>query len=172
MTRKEAINILNALKFILNNDQYTDEIEEALDIAIESLQQPDHIADDDKKDDHLREVTKKVDVISRQVVKDALVERTILEWEQLKTCYPMLEVVDEVPPAQPEQRWIPVTERLPENEDVLIQFPSNMAVGRYCGEWRINSGGNWETEICVDDEKPIAWMPLPEPYRKEGEKDE
>ena len=48
------------------------------------------------------------DTISRQAVKDALVERTILEWEQLKTCYPMLEAVDEVPPAQPEQRWIPV----------------------------------------------------------------
>lgn len=45
----------------------------------------------------------RTDLISRQVVKDALVERTIFEWEQLKTCYPMLEVVDEVPPAQPEQ---------------------------------------------------------------------
>jgi len=72
MTREEAINILNALKFILNNDQYTDEIEEAFDMAIEALQQPDHIADDDKKDDHLREVTKKVDAISRQVAIDAL----------------------------------------------------------------------------------------------------
>ena len=41
MTRKEAIIDLNALKFILNNDQYTDEIEEALDTAISALQQPE-----------------------------------------------------------------------------------------------------------------------------------
>lgn len=41
MTRKEAIIDLNALKFILDNDQYTDEIEEALDTAIFALQQPE-----------------------------------------------------------------------------------------------------------------------------------
>ena len=41
MTREEAIIDLNALKFILDNDQYTDEIEEALDTAISALQQPE-----------------------------------------------------------------------------------------------------------------------------------
>lgn len=74
MTREEAIIDLNALKFILNNDQYTDEIEEALDMAIEALQQSDHIADGDRKGDHLREVTKKVDVIYRQAAIDAMYE--------------------------------------------------------------------------------------------------
>lgn len=44
MTREEAINILNAIKFILNNDQYTDEIEEALNTAIPALQQPEIIS--------------------------------------------------------------------------------------------------------------------------------
>lgn len=41
MTREKAIIDLNALKFILDNDQYTDEIEEALDTAISALQQPE-----------------------------------------------------------------------------------------------------------------------------------
>lgn len=41
MTREKAIIDLNALKFILDNDQYTDEIEEALDTAIFALQQPE-----------------------------------------------------------------------------------------------------------------------------------
>lgn len=41
MTREEAIIDLNAIKFILDNDQYTDEIEEALDTAIFALQQPE-----------------------------------------------------------------------------------------------------------------------------------
>ena len=43
MTREKAIIDLNALKFILDNDQYTDEIEEALDTAIPALQQPEII---------------------------------------------------------------------------------------------------------------------------------
>lgn len=55
MTREEAINILNALKFILNNEQYTDEIEEALDAAIPALQQPDIIRCKDCK--HWRQQT-------------------------------------------------------------------------------------------------------------------
>lgn len=41
MTREKAIIDLNALKFILDNDQYTDEIEEAFDMAISALQQPE-----------------------------------------------------------------------------------------------------------------------------------
>ena len=39
MTREEAIIDLNALMFILDNDQYTDEIEEALNIGISALKQ-------------------------------------------------------------------------------------------------------------------------------------
>lgn len=72
--------------------------------------------------------------------------------------------------AEPEQKpgkWIPVSERLSEiGKDVLIAFPSNLAVGRYHPDfgWRINSGGNWETEVMRCDEQPLAWMPLPKPY--------
>lgn len=37
MTNKEAMKDLHSLKFMLNDEQYTDEIEEALDLAIEAL---------------------------------------------------------------------------------------------------------------------------------------
>jgi len=37
MTNKEAMRDLHSLKFMLNDEQYTDEIEEALDLAIEAL---------------------------------------------------------------------------------------------------------------------------------------
>lgn len=178
MTREEAINILNALKFILNNDQYTDEIEEALDMAIEALQQPNQFADGDKKDDHLREVTKKEDAISRQAVKDALVERTLLEWEQLKTCYPMLEVVDEVPPTQPEQRWIPCEERLPKDEKNNYWVCTDTGYQCECRWTNINhiwtdltTNWHWHIMDIPQYSAVIAWMPLPAPYRKEGEAD-
>ena len=59
--------------------------------------------------------------------------------------------------------WIPCSERLPEVN------------GRYLcandqwGAWRVDINmwvnGHWRNQI----EKPIAWMPLPEPYREDGE---
>lgn len=42
-------------------------------------------------------------LISLQAAKTALSSCTILEWEQLKKCYPMLEVLEELPSAQPTQ---------------------------------------------------------------------
>lgn len=91
------------------------------------------------------------------------------------------------------QQWTPCAERLPEERtDVLIIFPRNgtMAVGYYerfnkdvaVGyyeqfssdgiTWYVNTGDGWYTTIddVSDDGIPVAWMPLPEPYK--GERDE
>lgn len=78
-----------------------------------------------------------------------------------------------------EPQWIPVSERLPEEkQDVLLAFKHNMVVGFWedildNGEpaWYANSGDGWMTgtESVDSDGIPIAWMPLPEPWR--GEKD-
>ena len=66
--------------------------------------------------------------------------------------------------------WIPVTERLPETGvDVLVMFPHNMAVAsRDMGEWVVNSGDGWCTDVNLsDDEKePTHWMPLPAPPKE------
>lgn len=69
--------------------------------------------------------------------------------------------------AQPEQRWIPVTERLPEDDrtKIVTLANGNAESGYY-------SDGNW---WCIGDsihlENPtvIAWMPLPEPYKERQE---
>jgi hypothetical protein len=78
--------------------------------------------------------------------------------------------IENLPPAQPEQRWIPVTERLPAyGEDVLI------SIGGYCNVGHIVSVNeeeqyNWYFSGWYHLPNDVdAWMPLPEPYRKEGE---
>lgn len=66
-----------------------------------------------------------------------------------------------------EQRWIPVSERLPEvHQDVLLSFRS----------LDVLEGFRAETEpyfYCqgdyIEPQNVLAWMPLPEPYKAESE---
>ena len=93
------------------------------------------------------------------------------------------------PSAQPEQKWIPCSERLPEthkagnsvsgifmeSKPVLVygvpEYESEYSfnVVTYCDD--LNGNTYWSTEmdaIGYGEETPVAWMPLPEPY-EEGE---
>ena len=68
-----------------------------------------------------------------------------------------------LPPAQPERitsRWIPCGERPPENDnDVLVQ----MNDGSMMVDYRAASSNSWFWAEL--DDEPVAWMPLPEPYK-------
>lgn len=64
--------------------------------------------------------------------------------------------------------WIPVSERLPENSGcVLISIAGDIEFGAYDrqnSDWAIWRDGYWDEGKRAD-----AWMPLPEPYREDGE---
>ena len=75
-----------------------------------------------------------------------------------------------LPSAQPEQRWIPVTERLPEDDTLALvsyigSIPGTMNtwIGWHKMEnvWYIDG----EPHIKKYDNEVIAWMPLPEPFK-------
>lgn len=90
-------------------------------------------------------------------------------------CDDILEMIESQPTIQPEQRWIPCSERLPEEDHWLggsgKQFSDNVLVSIYNSddedEWVDVSqtiDGEWRIELPRHCEI-VAWMPLPEPYK-------
>lgn len=69
-------------------------------------------------------------------------------------------VIDALPAEQPEQGWIPVSERLPKEKGVYLVTDNNGDVVRYVFNLNNSSKKYWER--CVK-----AWMPLPSPYQPE-----
>lgn len=68
--------------------------------------------------------------------------------------------------------WIPVSERLPDKEErVLVTDSGYIEFGKLiCGLfgdlWLI-----WVDDYWEEATKVTAWMPLPEPYREDGEEE-
>ncbi len=77
--------------------------------------------------------------------------------------------------------WIPCSERLPEDEYVLIsKKPTKLSGSKWCVgigirtadprsgkiQWRDSGFG------VIQDDKVLAWMPLPEPYREETDNEQ
>ena len=91
-----------------------------------------------------------------------------------------MQTIHDMPSAdvQPAQRWIPCSERLPEEDGqylITVKYKhvndSYEDVYAEHGDW---FDGKWDMfcfEHCGEVEDIIAWMPLPEPY-KDGEQDE
>lgn len=78
------------------------------------------------------------------------------------------------------QRWIPVSERLPEDEYVLIsKKPTKISGSKWSVAIAIRTADPRSRKIqwrdsgfgVIQDDKVLAWMPLPEPYKGEGEQD-
>ena len=126
----------------------------------------------------------KDDTISRQVAIGAINSMFAPTPTQMDMKEDCLEIIDNLPSAQPEQRWIPCSERLPKyGKRVLVCFKA----GRKCPHDQIQVGcfGTHEVEdewfekignvtVLYTDkyyypfDNVTAWMPLPEPYEGES----
>ncbi len=73
----------------------------------------------------------------------------------------------ELPPAQPEQNWIPCSERLPnDDEEVIVSILDDSGDTSFS---YTTPGWHYKGIWIVDNSRcPMvkAWMPLPEPYRE------
>ena len=189
MTRTEAAQICQSVKFILENSDYTEAVEEALNMAIEALEQ-----------EPTAEYSS--DVISRQGAIDAICEDGTMFERQGQYSMTMAErkqrdadILDALPSAQPftsEQiqimqeleaaqvekayelgkadrpKWIPCSKRLPEEGDVVLICSKSGVIdfGKRKGDkWVWLAEALWD--YWQETEDLIAWMPLPEAYRED-----
>lgn len=184
MTKQEAIRWLQLdiemMKFdpTTGEEAYLNEDAkktlEALDMAIAAL------SNEQKSDDSLLKSdpnsASKGDVIYRQDVIDMIEMYPFTEYGEYEEAR---EVISRLPSAQPEQRWIPVSERLPEEDDMYLVtvhpryiVPGGIQIdmlGRHEGKWYFQ---DLDGRDAVFPDPVIAWLPLPEPHQAEmkGEK--
>lgn len=76
---------------------------------------------------------------------------------------------EEIAVARERQRWIPVTERLPEDGDVVLCWYEYFRFGEYNRMYRTYGigyyiNGMWGGDVSSGrNTKVLAWMPLPAP---------
>ena len=69
------------------------------------------------------------------------------------------------------QQWIPCSERLPENDDVVLIYDGReIMTGYYVSKWNwggLNNSRWYSKDLRYENNIDIiAWMPLPEPYKE------
>lgn len=118
--------------------------EKACDLEAQALSYVGKIANDDTKIEEWR------------IWSAILAERTAFKHD-----------IFDAPEVKPEPKWIPCSDRLPEDctEVFVYLFDSPSPYIAWIEDT------HWYTEdFEVDrEDEPIAWMPLPEQYREEGE---
>lgn len=73
-----------------------------------------------------------------------------------------------------EHEWIPCNERLPKEEETTYWVCTDTEYQCEC-RWTNNRFGigegawGWSIFDTPQYTKPVAWMPLPKPYREDGE---
>lgn len=141
------------------------------------------------------------DLISRRAAIDALMKRDKelrnINWYdkpfaegECKGIDYALEIVNALPSAQPEPQWILCNDRLPEeyewigtkkfgttiSDEVYVTFetPDGQRFTKHIRfqNGKLSSSDKRLMEVWYKDAKPIAWMPLPEPYQAERMKGE
>lgn len=154
MTNEEAIKILDTGKNFAYDEKYV----EAFDMAIAALKaQPCE------------------DAISREEMR-----KVINECEKYNSpVWVWREALAALPPVQPESRWIPVSEGVPEEgEEVIVttryrffdqdKDEHDIKMLIYTGKDEL--GHTFLTHSGSCERNIIAWMPKPVPYKKGEEK--
>ena len=154
MTKSEAISWLRGIAEHEGEDVpiYEEDVE-ALDLAIQALE------------------SQPCDAISREDAINTAID-AVDEWDggcNTNRATMICKAIKKIPSVQPQQGWIPCSERLPEvGDEVLVTCADEVGIAwlePYCIRWLSNDFG----DAWIDKYKPIAWQPLPQPYKAESE---
>ena len=173
--------------------------EEAIDVRVPHMDEEKKYKESEWWENYIRSRMSQDDVpdtnvgdtISRQAAIDSMCSACGHDCDKSKFVYnapqdeqvimcPEHYALSTLPSAQPEintGRWIPCSERLPEDEYVLIsKIPSKISGDKWCVTIAIRVADPRSKKVqwrdigfgIIPDDKILAWIPLPEPY-KEGE---
>lgn len=109
----------------------------------------------------LKETSKKLEFDKIEFKDSSLTAQAIIDGVIADLDGTSLDGFENAPTIEPEQRWIPVSERLPEEDDdvLLLMAEGEMAVGQRRG---VNYWDGYRRRAVI-----VAWMSLPEPWRGE-----
>ena len=140
MTKAEAIEWFKLMEEKFENTKYAD----ALDMAIEALEQ-------EPCDD----------CISKTLALEILNAMANVDKDNIKVYSKVYSQIKDIPSVtQRCEKWIPVTERLPETREIVLITETLWTVRGIDVDW-------WDGEQWVrNGQYVIAWQPLPEPYEE------
>lgn len=70
-----------------------------------------------------------------------------------------------------QNRWIPVSERLPERDVDVLTYHRNESYDYQYVSWIDDYSGEWAGFIGSLSDEVLAWMPLPQPYKANKERE-
>ena len=149
MTNEQAKHKIDLLDFYLQNytNDYGEESHTAMMMAIKALEQQTC-----------------EDAISRE---DALMALTG-EWTEStdELIHRFIRRIRTLPSVKPQPKWIPVSERLPEDEQEILFSTKTGRVhsGKYHDDDSANQWYSHKDKCRAWNNVVIAWMPLPQPY--------
>ena len=123
----------------------------------------------------MNEEVEKGDFAMRTIDADAL-------WKDITRnidyCDDILEIIEKQPTIEQEQRWIPCSERLPEDKTAYylatvanrgLFFTTTLNDNVDCVRWDYDKRKGQDSWHWCTERTVIAWMPLPEPYSEDEE---
>ena len=180
MTSQEAGRIVQSFLFILDDKDYSNEIEEAINMAIKALKQHPNDGNDyvalwekaqwerDVAVEQLEQLGyslgEKIRTNENCISRAQALHACCDEWN--KDYKAIMKSIRQLPSVKPKTRWIPVSERLPEDYiHVLCQFTLGGMGECYLAHGVFHVVGG----LVMTCNEVIAWTPLPEPYMAESE---